>query len=512
MDLLKEERSAIITEKNNPISRRLFIFLIFYILAVVLATYHPIVTGHFISDDYWIIASAKEHGFSLKQFFRSIGQHFLPLYKIFITAEFKIFGVNPTGFYCMNIFLHLTNVLLVIILFSQLFKDRIIGLITGFIFGITASHWKVAMWITTQSIQMTTCCFLLSIILFIRFLERKRPHLLLFSALFHFLMFMSFTSGVEVPLCFFWLYIAFTYHEDPPQCISKKTFTYGLKIVIPFALNVIVFFILRQILFPKGLSLLKKGLIEGIIKNLPEALSFVCGGIYYGYVRSFINAYDKPFYYILIILGLMLLALNWSKEGIRKYWIYIPCFIFWIFFIYTPLASYRLSFGYSGFTSKSRYLYLPCVFAAAVFALLLRSFRFFSGPTSRINKILVIVTIFFFLWVASSNNRILTDELYSLKKMSVALKKSQQVFLNDLERLLRLKKDDLIQIVDKGIADNMAGWNVFPSLLVRIYLSKPDEKRIRFVPPDKQDEWDKDIPVYSFSDKGHIYQVHSVGE
>ena len=83
--------------------------------AAVALAYWPAVHAGFLADDYGFLAQRLEYG-GLGSLAIPWGDHFVPTYRVLVSAQWALFGREPAGYHACSLALHATNALLVLAL------------------------------------------------------------------------------------------------------------------------------------------------------------------------------------------------------------------------------------------------------------------------------------------------------------------------------------------------------------------------------------------------------------
>ncbi|MFA5411328.1 MAG: tetratricopeptide repeat protein [Candidatus Omnitrophota bacterium] len=161
---------------------------IFGLSLLCFAIYFNSLNNDFILDDYALVVnnplikSAK----SLGQIFKispydaavmdrdiSYDKMYRPLQLLSYSIDYKIWGLNPSGFRLTNILLHLINSILIYYLFSLIFNVNIAKIISLF-FAVHPLNTSVVVYIAGRADLLASFFMLFSIILFFRFIQSKK--------------------------------------------------------------------------------------------------------------------------------------------------------------------------------------------------------------------------------------------------------------------------------------------------------------------------------------------------
>ena len=454
------------------------------ILLLGFFVYLPIVGAGFNSDDFAHLAFSVDGLLPFSRFLEPVNEHIKPIFRAFFAAEFLLFGTEASHYYLINIALHLINTALLIALGSALLGSARIGLIAGLVFCLSASHWRVIIWVTTQGQLLASFFFLLSLLCFVKYCKGGSKPQLLLSAISHMAMLLSFTTGIEVPLLYFAL-AAILSEQDKS---FRKKIAFSLISSLPFIFNLAIYLLLRKALLPEDdTPLLTLEALRQLPSELPQAAKNIAGGIYYGYLHSFSGAYlipenKSPDYRLIYIRTISLcfaaaLALGCrlsKKELAIALWLLVSAMLF-----YSLPAIPRLDFGYLWFATRARYRYLPCLLLATLLALLLSKTKLRKG------RVITTGLSVFVLYVLLANAYELQQKIQHVKTPSRLFQTHIDNYLGDTRTLLSQKPT--IDILDRPFGDkqtNYSAWNALPSMLAKIYLEGSEFRRINFLPDE----------------------------
>lgn len=488
---------------RNDCTKAQFYLFTGAIVLLVLIVYYPIINAYFASDDFFHLKIPARDGLSLRSFLRPHGPHFEPAFRPIFALEFKLFGTKPKGYYCVNLLIHICNTILVTALFSKLLMQRKAGIITGLLFGITAAHFSVVRWITTQAQLFAMLWFLIGTLFFLNYLKALRKRALILSLLFNILMVGSFSVGIEVGLIYAMLFLNAHYLTSEKRQALRDAFL----IAIPFFITFLsIHFFLRTICLPReGYFSLSTNLggTWSAFGNLMQAIWFVIAGMWKGYVCSFTGAlflrYDQ-WLFAVAVLAVTALLVDWSALRLKQN---IICLTIWAFLMYFPPVLVRMRLGFAWFTAASRYRYFPCSPAAAIAALLCCNLKpFLSTGWLRHLRIIVIAFGILIVW---SNVREIRKDVMHFCRQTRAFHAIAKNYVRGVRKRVAIQASTPFQIIDEPFGDaksNYAAWNVKPSLLVEIFFTEAESKSIRFISERDIQSRDCSIPLYAVK-KGH---------
>jgi len=94
---------------------------------------------------------------------------FQPLVNLVFYIEFRLFGLDPTGYYAVNVVLHALNAFLVYFLVFTLLRDRTIAVVSGVLFALAVGNYgKAVMVVSGVSDLLITMLTLLTMIFYTR--------------------------------------------------------------------------------------------------------------------------------------------------------------------------------------------------------------------------------------------------------------------------------------------------------------------------------------------------------
>ncbi len=136
-------------------------------VAVVFAFYHPILSGHFISDDYAFVAQWLERapfllrGEQIWEWLFAYNPVFLrPVSQWLFLLNYWVWDTNAAGYYALNLGLHTLNTFLVYLLALQIIRDRFGALVASLLFALHPIHPDSVCWIA-DSVDLLAAFFLL---------------------------------------------------------------------------------------------------------------------------------------------------------------------------------------------------------------------------------------------------------------------------------------------------------------------------------------------------------------
>ena len=93
--------------------------------------------------DVAVLADAQRQGTLIASMWRHLGTYFgQPLLQLTFLLEYRLFGLDPTGYYAVNITLHALNAALVYLLANMLFAGQRIALPAALLFLLGVGHYS----------------------------------------------------------------------------------------------------------------------------------------------------------------------------------------------------------------------------------------------------------------------------------------------------------------------------------------------------------------------------------
>jgi len=186
------------------------IFPFFVIYTIVIALYYPVFTTYFSHDDFFHFKVSMVDG-GLENFFKLFGFYsfeikkiafYRPIFRELLYSSFYfLFGLNQIPFRILEFIIHFINTYLVFSLIQKIYKNKVVSLISAFFFGISAANVSSFYYLAGGiQAQGATMFILLTLILFVNFLDTKKPKYYMFSYLTFLLGLMSHEQASLIPI------------------------------------------------------------------------------------------------------------------------------------------------------------------------------------------------------------------------------------------------------------------------------------------------------------------------
>ena len=210
--MLKDLKTLFLTRNHFNLKPELYILPLILIISFII--YRSLLFADFLAyDDIGnIVRNKSVTGFSIKDIFTtSVYYSYNPITFLSYALEYRLWGMNAGWFHLTNILLHLVNIILVYRLIFILVKEKSISLISAALFAFHPMHSDVIGWLSARSYLLATLFFLLSLIIYIQYLQAipRKNHKLILSLLFFIFACLSKSQAVTlapVILLVNWLY------------------------------------------------------------------------------------------------------------------------------------------------------------------------------------------------------------------------------------------------------------------------------------------------------------------
>ncbi len=226
--------------KSQDFSDRNYLYILGFILAVSFLVYLPVLKNNaFVWDDEgYILNNQAVQSFNLTGIFSDyVMGNYHPFTMLFLAVEHWLFGLNPTGYHVINLFLHLINVLLVYYALCLIGKRKEVAFVASLLFGIHPLHVESVAWASGIKDLLYTLFFLASYIYYLKYFYSQKKKYYFVSILVFTLSLLSKAMAVTLPVLFL-LTDYFTGRKITLKALYEK---------IPFFLLAILFGIIAII-------------------------------------------------------------------------------------------------------------------------------------------------------------------------------------------------------------------------------------------------------------------------
>ena len=340
--------------------------LLFLILVLTTLSYLPLLQNGFLStwdDNRYILDNA----YIRKLNFKSIGMlfsmyvdgHYHPFTLISLAIDYQIGGLIPQVYHFHNLLLHLLNTLLVFRFIHLLLnkEKRNVALLTALLFGIASIQVESVAWATERKNVLFALYYLLSLNVWLAYLNNKKVPTYLLALFFFILALLS--KSMAIPLVFCLIALDYYYHN---KWYGKKE----LLEKVPFLLLAICFGLIgiwaQKSSWGEHLSQEHIGFFERVFY---AAYAFVAYAIkivipfllscFYTYPELIGSFFVWSSGAILLIIVLILLILrNFKQGGMARFGI-----LFYIINIFLLLKLFEFPAG--DYIMADRYAYVASI-------------------------------------------------------------------------------------------------------------------------------------------------------
>ena len=328
----------------------------------------------------------------IKLFFISFYQgNYHPLTMLFYALDFKAGAGKASFFHFNNIILHLLNIYLVFVLIRKITpENKVVALITAAFFAVHPMHVESVAWVAELKDVLYSFFFLLSLIMYVRYLKSERMKYLIFVFIFFLLSCLSKSAAVVLPL----LMLLFDYYTN-----RKFSWKMGIE-KIPFFAVSLVFGIVAiysqkgsiqdmapQMSVLQNMVMVSFSFLSYIVKAfIPVKLSAI-----YPYPIELESLGTLPVMYYLSIIGTALVlyfvwyAHRWGKDVVFGF----------LFFIITIILVLQIV-PVGAASMADRYTYIPFI---GVFFIIGKGYAYLSREMNlkKQKKYLLIVLVLGFI-------------------------------------------------------------------------------------------------------------------
>ncbi|MGH9931372.1 MAG: tetratricopeptide repeat protein [Pyrinomonadaceae bacterium] len=182
------------TSSNNVISESRALFLT---ISATVLVYANSLGGSFLFDDTkQIVANPSLQSWStvLSAFTSDVWSfqrqlltadvpppYYRPLFTVYLTLNYKLFGLWEPGWHLVNLLVHTTATVFVYYLLRRLSRDNVIALLAGLLFGLHPAHVESVSWISGIPDPLAALFYVPSMIWYVRYREEDDPRWLVAS-------------------------------------------------------------------------------------------------------------------------------------------------------------------------------------------------------------------------------------------------------------------------------------------------------------------------------------------
>ena len=193
-----------IPPKSTILSGKLVVSALLYFslaMALSLAVFFSGLDNYFFGDDWWMLDNY--HSLTqamLQDVFGTGGAWFRPVYTLYVTLCWWLFGLNPTGYHLASVLIYAWVAGLVGLLLEIITKDRRIGTLAVILFSVFATHAEPVLWFSANNELLAALFTLIGVISYILGRESKRPALFVMAGASALLAFASKETALFFPI------------------------------------------------------------------------------------------------------------------------------------------------------------------------------------------------------------------------------------------------------------------------------------------------------------------------
>jgi len=182
------------------------VFLLTGLLLLTFLIYFNTLKSEFTNydDDTHITKNEDIKSLNSEHVKKIFSSNYVGMYQPFTTlsfaVEYKLFRFNPLFYHLDNLLLHLLNTLLVFWLIYNLTKRREAAFIVALIFAVHPMHVESVAWITERKDVLYAFFYLLSLIFYLKFINKAKYQYLLLSFLLFVFSCFSKSAAVTLPV------------------------------------------------------------------------------------------------------------------------------------------------------------------------------------------------------------------------------------------------------------------------------------------------------------------------
>jgi protein O-mannosyl-transferase len=366
---------------KNPEKWKLYGSLVIILLISFIA-YFPVLHNGLLAwdDNAYIKNNPLIYSFNLADIFsQNVKSNYHPLTILFLSLEYKLFGLNATGYHTVNLLLHLINVILVFYVIQLISGKAGVALVAALLFGVHPLHVESVAWVAELKDLLYTFFFLAAYIFYLKYIKDFQKKNYVFALLLFLLSLLSKAMAASLPL----VLILTDYFKG--RKINLKT----LSEKIPFFLLAIIFGIVAL------MAQKSSGAADIIDFSFPQRILFACYGII-GYLYKLVLPlnlsayYPYPIasgeniplqYYIFPVLVIALIgAVFYSLRFTKKIFFGAAFFALTVFLVLQLIPV-------GGAVMADRYAYIPSI---AIFYLAGEGFYFLWSKNQKLIPVILL--------------------------------------------------------------------------------------------------------------------------
>ncbi|HXU27230.1 MAG TPA: tetratricopeptide repeat protein [Bacteroidia bacterium] len=210
------------------------------LLAAALVYFPALFYGYFPWDDFEYVRDnpdIKSISFTNIKlfFFKFYLGNYHPLTMLSFALDYKWGGGDVFYFHLTNILLHTANALLIFILLSKFNINKLVCALTAFLFLVSPVQFESVVWIAERKNVLYTCFYLLSVLFFVKYIEKRALINYTLALTFFVFSLLSKAQAVTLPLA---LLVVLYFYFDVKELKQK------VKMLVPFFVLSLIFGVL----------------------------------------------------------------------------------------------------------------------------------------------------------------------------------------------------------------------------------------------------------------------------
>lgn len=393
---MSKGNSTILSFKN-------WVFWISGILLLVFLVYIPLHQNGFLvswDDNRYIIENPHIQSLNLNSVLQSFTTyydgHYHPLTLISLALDYNFYELNPKGYHATNLILHLLNTFLVFWMVFLLFekKNRIIPLVTAFLFGISTMQVESVAWASERKNLLFAAFFLISMIAYLRYLKTNRTGFYLLALVLFVCALLSKVMAIPLVITLFLVDYFFRRNLFSRKVLLEK---------LPFILIAIIFGILaifaQKSTWGEDLSQEQYTFFERVLFS---------GYAYITYILKLIVPYKLSGFYpypetvngLVFIRNVLLVLVSIGIVGIAFYFrnkqkIVTFCLLFFSANIFLLLKTFNIPAG--DYIIADRYVYVASI---GIFILIAAGYEYLISRSSILKKVGILMLVVYGLFLS----------------------------------------------------------------------------------------------------------------
>jgi len=203
LSLYKTKNIALVKELKNAAVSTYAIMIYLFIGTIVI--FSPMISNYFVGDDFTWFRWAADSSGSLfgtiyRYFLDSDGFFYRPGTKLYFYLMYSVFWLNQVVFHIVSLLLHFIATALFFLIAKKILRSTLWTFLASLLFLIMSGYSENVFWISTTGRLFNNVFILLSLLMFIFWVEKRRLFYYVSSILFMILALLFHEMGVIIPL------------------------------------------------------------------------------------------------------------------------------------------------------------------------------------------------------------------------------------------------------------------------------------------------------------------------